>query len=607
MRSGGLRRSLIPVLALLLGAAWSLATQTAQAANQPGGPGSSGGIGSSKTIHDGFGTGTQSANTFSYAFGSAGGGEGQFHAPAALAVTGSLSARTVQVYLADTGNDRIQVLNGHGGFLRSFGAAGSLHRQFNAPQGIAVDGAGNIYVADTGNNRIQVFNSVGMFRFEIGSTQQGSGNGEFNAPQGIAVDSAGRIFVADTGNNRIQVFDSQGRFLLSFGSAGSSVRQFQAPTALAVTGSSDDSTELLYVADTGNDRIQVLNGNNLPFNVSFMQSFGSAGSNAIQFTNPQGVALDSANDLYVADAGNNRIAVYDPVSEHIEFTLGAPGSAPGQFNTPLGVAFDSDGNLFAADTNNNRIEVYARPSYLGYLNGAAVITEGSLTSKTVYDTYTERFQMGIIDGALRLSSQKDKAGSLFLSDPQIIVRFHTHFFFQAVNSDAVGFTFCLQNNSPQALGDPGSALGYLETAAGTSQTSAIPNSVAIAFDVQHNSIGLWSRSQGAVQQTTFSLQNTGINLNSGHAFALSIRYFQTQHARLNNLASPLQIEVDDLETKTVQTLETHLNIPDILGSEFAFVGFTGSHATIGEGVSLLERFGWTFEGTFLDTGIFPGY
>ena len=76
------------------------------------------------------------------------------------------------------------------------------------PYGIAVGSGGNIYVADTGNNRVQVFDPSGVFQSTFGSF--GSGNGQFSDPYGIAVGSGGNIYVADTGNSRVQVF-SQGQ------------------------------------------------------------------------------------------------------------------------------------------------------------------------------------------------------------------------------------------------------------------------------------------------------------------------------------------------------------------------------------------------------------
>ena len=106
--------------------------------------------------------------------------------------------------MADMFNSRVQVFNSGGVFQSTFGSQGSGDGEFNKPNGIAVDGSGNIYVADMFNSRVQVFNSSGGFLSAFGSF--GSGNGQFSSPNGIAVDSGGNIYVADANNNRVQVF-----------------------------------------------------------------------------------------------------------------------------------------------------------------------------------------------------------------------------------------------------------------------------------------------------------------------------------------------------------------------------------------------------------------
>ena len=76
--------------------------------------------------------------------------------------------------------------------------------KFKKPGGVAVDAAGNVYVADTGNHRIQKFTSNGVLLAKWG--KEGSGNCEFRSPEGVAVDASGNVYVADTGNHRIQKF-----------------------------------------------------------------------------------------------------------------------------------------------------------------------------------------------------------------------------------------------------------------------------------------------------------------------------------------------------------------------------------------------------------------
>src|SRR3989344_2565167 len=120
---------------------------------------------------------------------------------------------------------------------------------FNAPAGVAVDSAVNLFVADTNNNRIQKFSNTGAFLTKWGTV--GLANGEFIAPYGVAVDSAGNVFVSDVGNNRIQKFSNTGAFITKWGTVGSADGQFAAPRGVAV-----DSAGNVFVADTNNNRIQ---------------------------------------------------------------------------------------------------------------------------------------------------------------------------------------------------------------------------------------------------------------------------------------------------------------------------------------------------------------
>ena len=101
----------------------------------------------------------------------------------------------------------MQTFTTGGTYLSQWGSGpGAGDGQFTGPRGIGLDGSGNVYVADTGNNRIEVFRSTGAFVDKFGSL--GTGPGQFSNPNGIVVDGSGNMYVADTSNNRIQEFGS---------------------------------------------------------------------------------------------------------------------------------------------------------------------------------------------------------------------------------------------------------------------------------------------------------------------------------------------------------------------------------------------------------------
>jgi DNA-binding beta-propeller fold protein YncE len=280
-------------------------------------------------------------------WGSWGSGNGQFDWPSGVAVDSSGN-----VYVADTGNNRIQKFTSAGAFITQWGSYGSGNGQFDWPAGVAVDSTGNVYVADTLNIRIQKFTSAGAFITQWGGS--GTGNGQFNTPYGVAVDSSGNVYVADTLNNRIQKFTSAGIFSAQWGSSGSGNGQFFEPRGVAV-----DSSGNVYVADTQNDLIQ-----KFTYAGTFITQWGGSGTGNGQFNCPCGVAVDSSGNVYVADAENNLIQNF--TSGGVFLTQwGGRGSGNGQFYDPCGVAVDSNGNVYVADTMNDRIQAF-------YLNILAV-------------------------------------------------------------------------------------------------------------------------------------------------------------------------------------------------------------------------------------------
>jgi hypothetical protein len=144
-----------------------------------------------------------STGTFLTEWGGSGSGDGQFSEPWDVAVDG-----TGNVYVADNGNVRVQKFTSTGAFLTKWGSLGSGDGQFGSPTAVAVDVSGNVYVADIDgsftNHRIQKFTSTGTFLTKWGSA--GSGDGQLNTPEGLAVDGDGNVYVADSGNHRIQKF-----------------------------------------------------------------------------------------------------------------------------------------------------------------------------------------------------------------------------------------------------------------------------------------------------------------------------------------------------------------------------------------------------------------
>jgi hypothetical protein len=241
------------------------------------------------------------------------------------------------------------------GVVGDFGSAGTGNGQFTTPRGVAVNqSTGDVYVVDSGNNRIQRFNADGDYLSQFGST--GSGNGQFSTAVGIAIDpTSGAVYVSDQGNRRVQKFDASGSFLrmwgwgvqngaaafqictnlqtCQIGTSGSAGGQFGTTIGRPVV---DPSNGNVYVGDATNRRIQVFDSSG-----NFLRLFG----------------WDVVTTGQAGDVGTNNFEICISTAAGVcKGGSTAAGSANGQFgsNQPVHLAIDSSGAthvLFASDAN----------------------------------------------------------------------------------------------------------------------------------------------------------------------------------------------------------------------------------------------------------------
>jgi hypothetical protein len=279
-------------------------------------------------------------------------------------------------YVADTGNNRI-LKNGL-----------VLVSGLNAPQGVAVDGAGNVYIADTGNNLVKEWNALtGAVTTAAGGSTPCSvtswtfssdslGNNclatqaTLNHPTALAVDALLNLYILDQGNAEIRRVDPKSKAItLVAGGGGANIPEcagynphprcatLVSPVALAV-----GAPGLVFVVEGGSSNdIKEINLLNFPATIN--QVAISSG-----FTNPSGVGVDAAGNIYYADAGYQVVGMANALGSGVDqLVLGIAGTAGGSaiapgsvantvaLNGPAVLAVDPSGNVYISDVNNNRI------------------------------------------------------------------------------------------------------------------------------------------------------------------------------------------------------------------------------------------------------------
>jgi len=290
---------------------------------------------------------------------------------------------TGTLYVADTNNQVIRAVDSSGTatlFAGTVGVAGSANgtgsaAQFNSPQGLAIDSSGNIYVADYGNHLIRKITPSGVVTTLAGlAGSSGSTNGtgtaaRFNHPIGVAVNSAGIVYVADCDNHQIRKITTggvvtlfAGSSTLAFGHADGtgSAATFRTPQGVAV-----DSAGNLFVADTGNNTIREITAAGVTTTLAgTANTYGSTDGtgSAARFDFPDNIVVDGAGNVYVTDDANCTIRKITStgVVTTLAGSAGTSGSADGTggaatFHHPSGIAIDSSSNLYVADYDNNLI------------------------------------------------------------------------------------------------------------------------------------------------------------------------------------------------------------------------------------------------------------
>lgn len=289
-------------------------------------------------------------------FGAPGTDPGQFNAPRGIAF-----APDGTLYVADSRNHRIQHLSADGQVLKVWGTFADISKgdapigTFNEPWGVAVGPDGNVYVTDTWNGRVEKFGPDGTPIKMWGMFGTSETPGALYGPRGISVDSKGRVYVADTGNKRIVVYDTNGAILTQFGTEGFDPGQFSEPVDVKV-----DLPGNVYVTDTWNQRVQVLSS---PDGLTYtpVKEWPISGWLSQSLDNKPYIALAPNGHVFVTDPEGYRIIEFDGNAQFVRM-WGDFGTDNQTFGLPSGIATDTQGNIWVTDAGNNRIMRFSLPA-----------------------------------------------------------------------------------------------------------------------------------------------------------------------------------------------------------------------------------------------------
>jgi len=440
----------------------------------------------------------------------------ELNQPSSIAVDQSGNA-----YIADTQNNVIrevlasnnQILTVAGNGTAGYAGDGATARsaQLSGPTGVALDSTGNLYIADTKNNCIRLVNLAnGIINTFAGNGTSGySGDGgnpsnaQLNAPVGLTIDSDGSVYIADSANNVVRKVASSGTVISTVagtgipGSSGdgglASNAELNHPTSVAL-----DSAGNLYIADTLNLRIRkvtISNGAISAFAGNGQFGFAGDGGPALsaELSQPTGLAIDANGNLYITDVGNSVVREVFRDSQQIKtiagnLSWGYSGDGGPATSAQLAidqvdaVATDSAGNLYIADTDNNVIRVVG-----GVKSTPTLITSASpvvVPAGAVSSTFTASVSSGT--GSVTFSN-----GAGWSSGPIPLVNYVASYTLNGAGWAAGTYTISA-NYSGDALDNPasGSTSFAVSTTAKATPTITWPTPAPINFGTAVSAVQL---------------------------------------------------------------------------------------------------------------------
>ncbi|MCA9226262.1 MAG: hypothetical protein KDA47_11650 [Planctomycetales bacterium] len=267
--------------------------------------------------------------------------KGRMHKPRAMAI----DAEDL-LYIVDM-TARIQVFTRDGEYVRGWQTPEFKNGK---PSGLTFANDGNLLVADTHYFRVLVYTPLGELLEDrtIGGVC-GHGPGEFNFVTDALQDSAGNYYVAEYGEyDRVQKFSPERDFLYQWGSHGSEPGQFVRPQNMVI-----DKQDQIWVADACNHRIQIFDVTG--DSAKLVRMWGEEGVEPGQIRYPYDLVLDGREHLYLCEFGNHRVQKFTLDGQFVA-AWGVGGRREGELNQPWSLVIDSHGRTHVLDTYNHRVQ-----------------------------------------------------------------------------------------------------------------------------------------------------------------------------------------------------------------------------------------------------------
>lgn len=244
------------------------------------------------------------------------------------------------IYIVDSGNNRIVKVDKGGTFLDAVGGFGWQPEQFDRPLDVSVSSILDVFIADYNNQRIERYDKDLNYISSYTRKDNEVYELDFGFPSSVAMSKHGELFIADMENDRILKLDTFGQAVLVFGDYSWGKGKLTEPRKLEIS-----DNDLIFVSDSEANDIVVYD-----YYGTYVNRFGSG-----FLKKPDGFTWWQ-NVLLVADSGNNRVVVFNRQRELI-FAWGSKGKKYGSFNRPVDVGV-FENKIYVLDSNNNRVQVF---------------------------------------------------------------------------------------------------------------------------------------------------------------------------------------------------------------------------------------------------------